>query len=195
MPCLHGRFFSDISKSIKEFRAWAENYDKGIVNLATALGIPPEAMQAFQEVKNLWLAADAAAEDPLTATKAAMHERVRMMGVYTKTIRTFNNEYVSHNHRLTPQQREQLGLPPVNPPSPQPAPTKRPHVEITTEAPGQVNIHCFGEETKWGMEEGVHGYEWGYVISDQSLNRTTNSPTPSFRPAHTTARYSITACA
>jgi hypothetical protein len=157
---------SYIPKGIKEFREWAKNFDSVIVSLVTALGIPAEAMQALQEVKNLWLAADAAAENILTATKAVIHERVRVMGVYTKAIRAFVAEYVSHNHLLTPQQREQLGLPSVNPPSPQPAPKKKPRVEITTEAPGKVNIHCYGEETQWGMEEGVHGYEWGYVISD-----------------------------
>jgi hypothetical protein len=155
-----------IPQSISKFRAWAKNFTDTIVTFAGSLSISSAALQILQEVKNRWLTADTAAENPLTATKIIMHERIRIMEEYKKTLRKFISEYVSHNHLLTPLQREQLGLPPIDPPSPQPAPKKSPRVEITTEAPGKVNIHCFGEETEWGMEEGVHGYEWGYVISD-----------------------------
>jgi hypothetical protein len=155
-----------IPKGIREFRDWAKNFDTVLASILEQLGIPAAAYKTLEDVKKIWEAADAAAENVVTATKAALHERTRMMEVYTKAIRVFVAEYVSHNHLLTPQQREELGLSPIKPSSPQPPPTKRPNVKITTEAPGQVNVHCSGEDTQWGMEEGVHGYEWGYVISD-----------------------------
>jgi hypothetical protein len=155
-----------LPRSIKGFREWVKKYFLTLALIYESLNISKETYGDLVNAKNIWDAADNAAEDPKTATAVTIRERVRVMTDFTKNIRAFNTEYVTHNHLLTTEQRDLLGLLPVKPPSPQPPPQTRPHVEITTAAPGDVTAHCFGDEVKWGMEEGVHGYEWGWVISD-----------------------------
>jgi hypothetical protein len=155
---------SYLPHAIKTFREWVITFFSVLTNIYSQLSINPTAFQQLQTDKQEWDTADAAAENPLTATKAVMHERARVMGVFSKQIRAFVSEYLLHNHLLTPQQREELGLLPENPASPEAPPQKAPRVDFVTNVHGQVTAHCQGEETRWGMEAGAHGFEWRWAI-------------------------------
>jgi hypothetical protein len=152
---------------VKAFREWVITFFSILANIYSQLSINQTAYQDLLQNKQEWDRADAAAESPLTATKAAIHERQRVQGVFSKQIRAFVSEYLTHNHLLTPQQREELGLASANPPSPEPPPQKAPRAELVTDVHGQVTAHCQGEETRWGMEAGAHGFEWRWAILAQ----------------------------
>jgi hypothetical protein len=155
---------SYLPHAVKAFREWVNSFFTILGSIYSSLGIDPTAYQQLLQQKQAWDLADAAASDPLTATKPVVHERARVLKVFTKAIRAFVSEFLLHNHLLTPLQREELGLTPENPPSPDPAPQKAPRAELITNVHGQVTAHCQGEETKWGMEAGAHGFEWRWAI-------------------------------
>jgi hypothetical protein len=158
------KYTSYLPHAVKAFRAWVNRFFTVLTSIYSQLGISAAAFQQLQQDRLEWDQADAAAENPATATKAAIHERARALRAFMKLIRVFVSEYLLHNHLLTPQQREDLGLSPENPPSPDPAPEKPPRADLITNIHGQVTAHCQGEETRWGMEAGAHGFEWRWAI-------------------------------
>jgi hypothetical protein len=146
------------------FREWVKNFFTVLAKIYTGLGIDQAVYEALVKAKAIWDAADAAAENVLTATMPVIHERRRVMKAFAKQIRTFVAEYIAHNHRLTPAEREELGL--VTAHLTNEVLSKRPLVEITIIALAQITVHCRGYETKWGMLAGARGFEWRWVISD-----------------------------
>jgi phage gp29-like protein len=168
-----------LPQAIGPFREWVIGFFITLALIYDQLLIPKEAYEALLLNKTVWDNADTAAENPTTATVHVINERRRVMRVFTSQIRAFVSEYVSHNHLLTPLQRANLGLLPVNPPSPMPPPTRVPRVSFDTSVPGQITVTCSGsEETRWGMEIGVHGYEWCWAIlpaPPKDISELTNS--------------------
>ncbi|MDR1330828.1 MAG: hypothetical protein LBK07_01860 [Tannerella sp.] len=154
-----------LPKAIGPFREWVTGFFITLALIYDKLLIPKEVYEALLLNKTVWDNADAAAENPATATSHVKNERRRVMGVFSSQIRVFVSEYVSHNHLLTPLQRADLGLLPINPHSPIPPPTKVPRVQFDTSVPGQITVICSGsDETRWGMERDARGYEWCSAI-------------------------------
>jgi hypothetical protein len=156
-----------LPQAIKVFRAWVKNFFTVLAGIYASLGIDKEAYDALENEKRIWDNIDAKAGDALTATIVVIHERRRVMKDFSKKIRSFVSEYVAHNHRLTPIQREELGLAPVGSHSSKSMLLHAPLVEIIIKnVPGQITVHCRSAETKWGMGIGIRGFEWRWVISD-----------------------------
>ena len=114
------------------------------------------------------------AEEPATRTKLTVQAKNTARKALEKTIRQAVKEYLAHNHAVTDEDRDGLGLPIYKTTrTPSPKADKSPDVDTDTSVPGRVTIHFFDKDSghRKGKPAGQHGCEIAWIISDTPPTR------------------------
>jgi hypothetical protein len=119
-------------------------------------------------LRNTYAAALTAAEAPATRTAGKIKAKNEAKKALEKELRQAIAEYLTHNHLLTDESREDLGLPVHDTkPTPVPVPTTVVETKVSWPAPGVVEMAFHDSESEGRAKPyGVHGAEFIYAILD-----------------------------
>jgi hypothetical protein len=152
----------------KRFLDWADHFRAALAPLIELLGFPPANLELITALRNTFAAALALADAPATRTAGTIAAKNTARKALEQTLRQSIREYLTYNHLLTDQNREDLGLPiHSNSRTPVPVPTTTLTTKVSWPAPGVVEI-AFRDSGIDGHAKpyGVHGAEFIYEILD-----------------------------
>jgi hypothetical protein len=123
-----------IPRPDRKFLAWANNFLKYLMSRLTKFKFPQEVYDRLEQKKNVLAQKLEVAEEPATRTPVNVAGKNAAREDLETDIRHAVAEYLIHNHLLTAEDLTMLGLPIHDTkPSPAPAITSRPIVEVNFE--------------------------------------------------------------
>jgi hypothetical protein len=131
-----------------KFLAWTNNLLIGLLPLAEKLGYPPADYELLVALKNTFATALNTANTAATRTSGTIQAKNDAHKALDKAVRQFLREYITYNHALTNQERQDLELPlhdgtrtPILPP------TTSPKFNIEVKGIGHLRIHFQDEDS------------------------------------------------
>jgi hypothetical protein len=173
-----------IPKKEADFRDWEAVLVGYLMGRHAQWGINEGRWMTLTGLKNDYEARYATADDPSTRTPVAVTGRKEARKRYEDALREDIGAYITRNPDVTDGDRRAMGLPLHDKkPTPVPAPTTIPELEVDFSKPQQLSIHFHdpGAHSK-AKPAGVHGVELIYVVSSAAVEDP-NTPEETFTRA------------
>ena len=153
------------------FLVWALNFTTALVSMLVRIGFPESVFQELMALRNTFSEKLTTAEAPATRTKAAVQAKNNARKAFEKRLRQVIKEYLTYNHALTDEDRDDLGLPIYKTTrTPVPPPTGK--ADFTIEPLGGsrlvIHFHAHDEERERANAKpfGVRGVEIIWAVLD-----------------------------
>ena len=151
------------------FLVWALNFTTALVSMLVRLGFPEAVFQELMTLRNTFSEKLTTAEAPATRTKAAVQAKNNARKAFEKRLRQVIKEYLTYNHALTDEDRDDLGLPVYKTTRTKaPVATTYPDFDIDSGTIRRLIIHFFdqGSMKSKAKPAGQHGSEIRWAILD-----------------------------
>ena len=151
------------------FLVWALNFTTALVSMLVRLGFPEAVFQELMALRNTFSEKLTTAEAPATRTKAAVQAKNNARKAFEKRLRQVIKEYLTYNHALTDEDRDDLGLPIYKTTRTKaPVATNYPDFDIDSGTIRRLVIHFFdqGSVKSKAKPAGQHGSEIRWAILD-----------------------------
>jgi hypothetical protein len=152
----------------RDFLAWMINFLRYLFPALGRLNFPPDKYQELSMQRDEFASKLETAEEPATRTKTSVQAKNDARRTLEKNLRALIKEYLSFNHALTNEDRDDLGLPiPKASRTPAPVADTYPGFRIDSSVLRLLIIHFFslGGASK-AKPPGQHGVEIKWVISE-----------------------------
>lgn len=167
----------------KDFQYWVIVFLNYLFNALQRLGFPNEVYNTLAGMRDDFGGKLDVAENPATRTKLTVQAKNTVRTALKAAIRQAVNEYLTHNHAVTDEDRDGLGIPiHKTTRTPSPKATTYPVGKADTSMLRRVTIHFADqhatEETAKAKPAGQHGVEILWAIRDMPpalLKELTNS--------------------
>ncbi|MDR1592153.1 MAG: hypothetical protein LBS16_04625 [Prevotellaceae bacterium] len=93
------------------FAIWVNIFFDNLGAILVRIGFPDDVFGNLDRLRSIYVEANAVAKNPATRTKAAVQARKEARKVFEKALRQAIAEYLTYNHKVTNEDRENLGLP------------------------------------------------------------------------------------
>ena len=158
-----------LPKKDQAFLVWALNFTTVLVSMLVRLGFPESVFQELMALRNTFSEKLTTAEAPATRTKAAVQAKNNARKAFEKRLRQVIKEYLTYNHALTDEDRDNLGLPIYKTTRTKaPVATTYPDFVIDSGTIRRLIIHFFdqGSVKSKAKPAGQHGSEIRWAILD-----------------------------
>jgi hypothetical protein len=170
-----------LPKQDQAFLVWALNFTTALIGMLVRVGFPEEVFQELMTLRNMFSEKLTTAEAPATRTKAAVQAKNAARKVFEKRLRQAIKEYLTYNHAVTDEDRDDLGLPiHKSGRTPSPVATSYPDFDVNSGTIRRLGIEFYdqGQKKSKAKPAGQHGAEIKWGIRDTppaSINDLTNS--------------------
>jgi hypothetical protein len=154
--------FDYVPQKDADFNSWQANIVEITEPQVAVWGIVAADFAALKTAQTVWVNAYAKAEIKQDRTSADVQAKDDARAMYEKELRTFNNQWLANNRRVTNSDRERMGLTvktDVRTPVPKPSTAPVGKIDFSTRL--QHNIHYADQATpgRKAKPEGTHGCE------------------------------------
>ncbi|MDR1591974.1 MAG: hypothetical protein LBS16_03710, partial [Prevotellaceae bacterium] len=151
-----------------QFILWVTAFLYNLDVILTRVGFPADVYSNLDALRSTFIDANAIAENPATCTKAAIQARKEARDVLEKALRKAIAEYLTNNHKVTDEDRDNLGLP-IHKTShtPIPVPTTYPDYSVATDVLRRLTVHFHDHNSEHrGKPAGISGAVIHWALLD-----------------------------
>ena len=161
--------FDYIPTNDRQFYQWVIVFLNYLFNALQRLMFPNEVYNSLAGMRDDFGGKLDAAENPATRTKLTVQAKNDARTALERAVRQAVKEYLTHNHAVTNEDRDGLGIP-IHKSGRTPAPvaTDPPDSDVDTSVLGHVTVYAYekGSNHKKAKPAGQHGFETGWAILD-----------------------------
>jgi hypothetical protein len=165
----------------KDFLQWVINLIAALFKIIDRIGFPQDVYQALAALRNTFVEKFGIAEAPETRTEITITSKANARKELEKALRQAIGEYINHNHLVTDEDREAMGLPVYKSGrTPSPVATSYPDFDVYSGTIRRLGVEFYdqGQKKSKAKPAGQHGAEIKWGIRDTppaSINDLTNS--------------------